>query len=131
MIKKAGIIPYYKDKILVCRSSDPLFGGPLFAISKGNIDIGESVIEAAIREGEEELGLKRTNMIDKTLSLVSVEMQVTKSSTYELTIYRVEVIDPYDFNKPDWEIAETKWMTIDEFMRIGRESHKIFVSKLA
>lgn len=126
MIKtKAAFIPYHNGKFLFCRSSNPLFGGPDFAIAKGNIDQGETVLQAAIREAEEELGLRASNILGEIKHLGTY-----KTFGYMLSVYTAEVRDPDAFNLPCWEIAETKWMTIEEFLAEGRDAHRQIVNEL-
>jgi 8-oxo-dGTP pyrophosphatase MutT (NUDIX family) len=123
MRTKVAFIPYHGDKILVARSSNPMFGGPNFALAKGSVEPGEDLQGAAIREAQEELGLKIENMVLSTLQ----HLGNFKTFGYILTVYVCKVKDPNDFNEHDWEIAETKWMTVKEFMEIGREQHKPIV----
>ena len=57
---KAGVIPYFvrpDGKVIMqfMVSSDAKYGGAAPQISKGNIDPGENVKDAAIREAHEEL----------------------------------------------------------------------------
>lgn len=123
MKTKAAFIPYHGNKVLVCRSSNPLFGGPYFALCKGNVDEGESVMDAAIREAEEEVGLRVSNLAGPVKHLGNFQ-----TFGYLLSVYFAEVSDPEAFNPPCWEIAETKWMTWDEFTAVGREQHRPIIN---
>ena len=120
MRTKVAFMPYYGNKILVARSSNPMFGGPHFALEKGNVDPGENLQDAAVREAQEELGLKIENMIPSTFK----HLGNFKTFNYILSVYVCKVRDPNDFNEHDWEIAETKWMTWEEFRSVGREQHR-------
>lgn len=119
MKTKAAFIPYYQDKVLVCRSSNPMYGGPHFALCKGNVDPGETVEDAAFREAQEELGLRWENVKGPVKHLGNF---ITFG--YTLSVYFAEVRDPDAFNLPCWEIAETKWMTWQEFRTVGRKEHR-------
>jgi 8-oxo-dGTP pyrophosphatase MutT (NUDIX family) len=119
---KAGFIPYYQDKVLVCKSSNPMYGGPHFALCKGNVDEGETVAQAAFREAQEELGLRENNINSAIKHLGNFN-----TFEYTLSVYYAEVKDPDAFNPPCWEIAETKWMTWKEFSSVGREQHRPIV----
>ena len=119
MKTKAAFIPYYDDKVLVCRSSNPLYGGPHFALCKGNVDPGESIEAAAIREATEELGLRENNLGGPVRHLGNF-----KTFDYLLSVYFAPVKDIEAFNLPCWEIAETKWMSNQEFSAVGREQHR-------
>lgn len=122
MITKTAFIPYHNGKVLVCRSSNPMFGGPHFALCKGNVDEGETIEQAAIREAQEEVGLRESNLAGPIKHLGTF-----KTFSYMLSVYFAEVKDPEAFNPPCWEIAETKWMTWEEFRSVGREQHRPIV----
>lgn len=119
MKTKAAFISYHSNKILVCKSSNPMFGGPHFALCKGNIDEGETIEQAAIREAQEEVGLRMANLAGPVIHLGNFQ-----TFGYVLSVYFAEVADPDAFNLPCWEIAETKWMTWEEFRSEGREQHR-------
>ena len=131
--QKAGIIPYFIDnkgiiRMLFARSSDPTYGGPSFMISKGGVDKGETPLQAALREGNEENGLKMSNIKKETLSIGWKGDIKGMTETSPMTIYICEVIDPVDFDKFGYETAETKWMTMEEYNKIGRKSQAFIVN---
>jgi 8-oxo-dGTP pyrophosphatase MutT (NUDIX family) len=111
-------------------SSDPKFGGPMPMISKGKIEDGESAIEGAVREAEEELGLRRDNIKSGTLFELAFERVVLHSGTYDLTVYGCEINDRYDFDKWCDETEYTVWLTADEFKAVGRRDHLKYVQML-
>jgi 8-oxo-dGTP pyrophosphatase MutT (NUDIX family) len=118
--RKAGLMPYvYQDGepvFMFMVPSDADFGGKKPAIAKGNIDGSESVFEAAVREAEEELGLKKSNMIIETFA------QVWRGSNgYLMTVFMCEVKDKMDFNEPHYETGSTHWLTAAEFSRVGKK----------
>lgn len=119
-IYRAGLIPYYvendgKIKMLFMKPSDPMYGGPDLQIAKGRIDdTDESTQFAAIREAEEELGLKQSNV--KSIQELGVYLGRT-------TFYVAEINDPNDFNPWDSETSHTEWLTIMDFHHIGRRLH--------
>ena len=129
---RAGLLPYLRTgdtiQYLMMVSSDPKFGGPRPMISKGKIEPGEGVLDTAIREAEEELGLKRRN-IQKVRDLAD-ERVVLHSGTYDLTLFSCEVIDRYDFGKWCDETEYILWMTLDEFREHGRKDHVKYVEQL-
>lgn len=131
--KKAAVVPYINGpdgiEILVMKSSDPAFGGPDWQISKGHVDPGESPLNAAIREGEEELGLRKSNLVQSSLVMKVLEFTGLKES-YFMACVRVEVKSNEDFGTPHYETGETKWMTVDQFLKIGRKSQRHAVSEL-
>jgi 8-oxo-dGTP pyrophosphatase MutT (NUDIX family) len=126
---KAGIIPTFKGEMLFMISSNADFGGPDPSISKGHIDDGESPEEAAIREGEEELGLKKSNFASKPRLIWQDEIKGLKAS-YVMAIYAVEVKNKEDFGEFHYEIAETVWMTKQQFAKSGRKSQLAIVNSV-
>ena len=126
-IQKAGIIPSYKESdgnlsILLMKPSDSAYGGDKYQIAKGCIDKGESVKEAALREGEEELGLIRDNIS----GLFYIGFDMIKE--YELHAYVATVLDKKLFNKPHYETDSTKWFTKDN-LNMLREEQIPLISK--
>lgn len=133
---KAGMIPYMFDengklRMLFMVSSDPKYGGPRPMISKGNIDEGEDDISAAIREANEELGLRTTNMLEMPWSFFSEQVKLS-SSTYHLVLFACMIYsaNQKDFDAPHYETKYTKWMSLEEFQLTGRPDHKPIVEKL-
>jgi 8-oxo-dGTP pyrophosphatase MutT (NUDIX family) len=132
---RAGLIPYMMGedgtlRYLMMVSSDPKFGGPRPMISKGKIEPGEEVLQAAIREAEEELGLKQRNMRNRTLVEVADERVVLHSGTYDLTLFACEIMDKYDFGKWCDETEFTVWLSLDSFRSKGRKDHVKYVERL-
>jgi len=132
-VEKAGIIPYRHDgnelRMMFMISSDPKYGGPLPQISKGHVELtDESSMDAAIREGQEELGLKLENTRYERHSVFNImkgTIKGEKESTFAL--YAVEVNDEFNFDQPHFETSATVWMTASQFMANGREEHKELV----
>jgi len=131
---RAGIIPYMRDgstlRYLVMVSSDPKFGGPRPMISKGKIEPMEGTLDAALREGEEELGLKRRNIRKGTIRDLADERVVLHSGAYDLTLFSCEIIDKYDFGKWCDETEYILWMTLQEFRVDGRKDHVKYIELL-
>lgn len=131
---RAGLIPYLKGedgqwRYLMMVSSDPKFGGPRPMISKGKIEVGETKLEAAVREAQEELGFKLRNARGN-LKLIADERVELHSGAYDLTVFGVEIMDKYDFDKWCDETEFTTWMTLESFKVKGRRDHVKFVEAL-
>jgi 8-oxo-dGTP pyrophosphatase MutT (NUDIX family) len=131
---RAGLIPYMKAddgqyRYLMMVSSDPRFGGPRPMISKGKIEPGETKLQAAIREAEEELGFKQRNM-RLPLFEIADERVTLHSGTYDLAVFGVEIMDKYDFDKWCDETEFTTWMSLDSFKQKGRKDHVKYVERL-
>lgn len=132
---RAGLIPYMRNErgeivFLMMVSSNSKFGGPRPMLSKGKIEDGESALECAIREAEEELGLVRSNMIKEPV-LLAEERVVLRSGAYHLTVYSVEIRDRWDFGKWCDETEYTEWHTLESFQERGRKDHVKYVQQLA
>lgn len=130
---RAGLIPYMRGedgalRYLMMVSSDPRYGGPRPMISKGKIETMEGTLDAAIREAEEELGLKRRNI--RNVRDLADERVVLHSGAYQLTLFSCEVLDKYDFDKWCDETEYVVWMTLEEFRREGRKDHVKYVELL-
>jgi 8-oxo-dGTP pyrophosphatase MutT (NUDIX family) len=100
---RAGLIPYLRNEegelcFLMMVSSNSKFGGPRPMLSKGKIEEGESTLECALREAEEELGLLRENLSDQPI-LVAQERVVLRSGAYHLTVYAAPIRDRWNFGK--------------------------------
>lgn len=127
---KAGIVPYVINEqgdveMMFMVPSDPKYGGTRPQIAKGSVDKGETIIEAAIREGEEELGLKRSNFGYYPVSIGSF-----RTKDYTLHLFTVEVKSRSNFDQPHFETERTEWLTLEEFRTRGRESQLEFVDFL-
>lgn len=131
---RAGLIPYLKRDgdapiYLMMVSSDPKFGGPRPMISKGKIENGETPLEGAVREAEEELGFQLRNSRGELKQIFEGRVELF-SGAYHLTVFGVEIQDRYDFGKWCDETEYTVWMDLEEFRLKGRKDHVKFVEEL-
>lgn len=131
---RAGLIPYMfcddgKIRYLMMVASNPIMGGPRPMISKGKIESGETAEVTAVREAEEELGLKRRNCRGELRRIFHGRIELF-SGAYDLTVFAVEIQDKYDFDKWCDETEYTLWMTLEEFKEKGRKDHIRFVEDL-
>jgi|TARA_R110000851_G_scaffold152407_1_gene294028 8-oxo-dGTP pyrophosphatase MutT (NUDIX family) len=121
---RAGFIPYYIENgeiyFMLMKPSDPMYGGTEFQLAKGKVEEGESSVEAAYREANEELGLLSDNIIS------GVHLGCFLGYT---EVYYGEVIDRDNFIETTYETSETAWMTIGEFLQYGRKLHKPIFKK--
>jgi 8-oxo-dGTP pyrophosphatase MutT (NUDIX family) len=124
---KAGFIPYVIERglpiFMFMVPSDPRYGGELPQIAKGSVDEGESKIVAAIREAEEELGLRKSNIKNNTIKLVL--------KNNHITIYMGEVKNKEAFDKPHFETDSVHWLSAEEFKEKGRGIHKFAITQAA
>ena len=127
--QKAGVIPFYvkdgKIMMLFMIPSDPAYGGSAPQIAKGGVDAGESVQQAAIREGSEELGLDPANIVTAFQAHTSVISGMDES--YRMTIFAAQVKDPKAFSAGHYETGKKLWLTLEKFASTGRKSQLAFV----
>jgi 8-oxo-dGTP pyrophosphatase MutT (NUDIX family) len=131
---RAGLIPFLRDEngkvhYLMMVASDPKFGGPRPMISKGKIERGETPLGCAIREAEEELGLKQRNLRGPFHELFEGRVELY-SCAYNLYVFGAEIQDRYDFDKWCDETSHTEWHDLESFRSCGRRDHITFVEKL-
>ena len=120
-IHRAGLICYHIDNddnlsMIFMRPSNPKWGTDTFQIAKGKIEENETAKQAAIREAQEEVGLKPENIIGEV-----IEIGVFLGRT---TMFIAQVKNQYDFNETCDETGETKWMSVEDFIQTGRGLHK-------
>lgn len=128
---KAGAIPYFVKngviRMLFMIPSDARYGGSDPQIAKGQLEDGEDKFESAIREAEEELGLKRINILQDTLESQTFFVSGLKNA-YEMYVVCFKVAAHDDFDAPHYETKATVWLTLDEFVLRGRSIHVDIVS---
>jgi 8-oxo-dGTP pyrophosphatase MutT (NUDIX family) len=133
MIKsKAGLIPYFVEedgevKYMFMIPSRKSFGERYPAIAKGGVEQGETILEAALREASEELGLKKSNIDFSTLDKLFEGHMMGRIRTHHLTVYIVRVLSKTDFDETVDETFKTVWLTSDGFKKIGLDTHKFIV----
>lgn len=120
-ISKAGIIPIriVKNKVemLFMRPNDPkgVWGGEIFQIAKGGIEDTENALNAAVREGREELGIVISDFLHVP--------QLIGTRPYfenELTVFGVIVNPKPKLQATTFETLDVKWLTPLKFAEIGR-----------
>jgi|19_taG_2_1085344.scaffolds.fasta_scaffold01762_5 8-oxo-dGTP pyrophosphatase MutT (NUDIX family) len=130
MKTKAGLIPFIEtdDGIKMCfmKSSDSAYGGSKWQISKGHMDPGEKPLATAVREAEEELGVKKSNM--SNITLVGKFKLRGDVEEYYLHIYKAHMKTD-KLGRHDSEVGQVKWLTPKEFASSGRNAHIPIVKK--
>jgi len=123
---RAGFIPYYIERgtvyVMLMKPSDPKYGGGEFQIAKGHVDPGEDNITAAMREANEELGLRKDNV---------VSVEYLGNFLGYTAIYYGKVKNKDNFDKTTYETGATTWMTVNKFLNIGRGLHKPIIKAFA
>lgn len=123
-------MPFLADgRCLYMVPSDPKFGGSSPQFAKGRLDGKTDAKEEAIREGEEELGLRRSNMA--AAPWLAWSGKVTGlDEEYTMDVYAVLVEDENAFDKPHYETAETVWLTRSEFTTKGRKTQIAIMDRI-
>jgi putative chitinase len=130
---RAGLVPYFNDgkqiKYLFMIPSDPAYGGSKPNIAKGRVDTGESLVDTAVREAEEELGAISSSFV--SAPFLGWSGKITgDDATYTLSVFAVEVSDT-KLNKPHFETKSVHWLTKEQFLSKGRDSQKAIVTAIA
>jgi 8-oxo-dGTP pyrophosphatase MutT (NUDIX family) len=128
-VERGGLVPFYVNKagevkMMFMKPADKRYGGPEFQLAKGRVDPGENPLEATLREANEELGLRESNI--KWVRKVGVFL-----NTHHIYIAEVNTRNDNDFDKPMYETGATKWMTEKEFISEGRKLHVPIVKACA
>lgn len=139
-VTKAALIPFRGSRahleMMFMLPADPFYGSHYFNIAKGHIDGDESSLEAALREGREELGI-----------ILSGSEQIAKvgcfhvhgfQSAYHMDVYTCQVDATTTFATPHFESSDAAWLSYRWFKRHGRTSqldvvgatHKYIMSNL-
>lgn len=129
-ISKAGFMPFIVERgvplYLFMVSSDTKFGGAKPQIAKGHVDEGETPKQAGVREAEEELGLRRSNI--GTVLKGWSGTQAGLSETYPMTVFAARVKSKTAFDKPHYETEKTVWLSAEEFKAQGRKEQAAIVA---
>jgi hypothetical protein len=155
-VTKIGILPFlaapdWRVMLMKPHAEAKHLGEPAFQIAKGtrriHINDGwcdmreedlhyadecfwEPLLATALREGEEEIGLKAGN-IRKVYDMggftfISASRKVVKP----LHMFAAELDNPHDFLPFEATTSEAKWMTLEEFTPIGRPDHVTIVAEV-
>lgn len=117
--RRAGIIPYYIDDngdvlVYTMIPSDPDYGGTSPQMAKGHIDPGMDAYETAMKEGNEEIGLIRGNVID--VQVLGVYARIA--------VYICTVKNPNLWDKPHYETGWSGWVNLTKDFDSIRQEHK-------
>lgn len=125
-IYRAGLICYYLTKnnnieMLFMEPSNPKFGTSAPQLAKGKIEENETAKQAAIREAQEEVGLKTDNIIG-SVDQLGVFLGRT-------TMFVAQIKNKDDFGPTCDETGATCWLTYEQFKNEGRGLHKPVVKQ--
>ena len=121
-VYRAALIPFVEEgdevSMLFMKPSKPQYGGDKFQLAKGKQEEGESLVDTALREAKEELGLFEGNV----LALEDIGEWLGRT-----TVFVCHIKDRDMFGDPHYETGETRWMTLEDFDKDGRDLHKPIV----
>jgi 8-oxo-dGTP pyrophosphatase MutT (NUDIX family) len=128
--RRAALIPYLISPngqlvmgFMVPSDSD--FGGTAVQLAKGGIDPGETDLQAAMREGEEELGVSSAHYAS------APHLVATSVGNTPLVVYAVNILSGINLNEPHFETGRVVFLTAGEFYTIGRDWQRHAVSEIA
>lgn len=132
---RGAIIPYYvKDGNVYAYCmvpSHPAYGGIHWQMAKGMIDDGETPMQAALREGTEELGMIMSNITDTKLVVKDQVKSQWEINPYTMYCFSTRVLDPDNWGEFHWETGKTSWVSLSEDMdQIKRTQRHYFEAVL-
>ena len=108
MQKSGGLLILHDNKMLLLHPTNaPWYG--TYSIPKGKLEKNETYLEAAIRETEEEVGIKiKEHQIDKTHRVIQYKNE--KGAVYkELYYFIVNLDEPIKIDKNKIQKNEIDW----------------------
>jgi 8-oxo-dGTP pyrophosphatase MutT (NUDIX family) len=136
-IRQAALLPFVETPqgrqywLVLPVAKRPDLPPPEWQICKGGRDGGESLQANALREGREELGLPGNIGEDALIDLgvhdfLSVDGKTIKPT--QVYAVRLPMLIEAISNEP--AIAQTRWLTLKEFQREGREDQRALLASL-
>ena len=109
------IINKNKEVLLQKRSPNKRFNPNMWGLCAGHVDSGEDIASTALRELEEEVGLK----FDSDDLKVLEEMEVKKrDKNSHITRYYYIICNQDNFKIQKEELSEVKWFKIDDIINM-------------
>lgn len=104
----AGLVILYQNKILLVHPTNAAWYGT-FSVPKGEIEEDEDILEAAIRETKEEIGIEFSN--DEIGCVLDHVNYVRKGKTYKRVYYFIVNLDyPIDDSLFTLQKEEVDWV---------------------
>lgn len=113
----AGVLFFHRatGTFLLNQRSKAIHHGGTWSTIGGALDKGETALDGALREAEEEIGRIKVDH----WQIVSHEVSFAgKSSEWTYTTLVVEVEDQFEADNSDWETADNAWVTLSEMARL-------------
>lgn len=110
-----GIIMNSKNEILISKRAKHKKFGLMWECNGGSILTGETSLEGIIRELKEELGIEFSKK--EAIFLKEIRRDKLPPDFKDLWLFKRD-IDKKEITFPDGESIDSKWVTIDEFIRM-------------
>jgi ADP-ribose pyrophosphatase YjhB (NUDIX family) len=154
VFNKAGLVPHMQTAqglayyVMKPAAKRPDFPPPQFQLCKGTrmaqaadgkwhdikegatIAHAEPLVQTALREGMEEVGLVLENIITLYDAGTHGFASATTGQKKEAWFFTALLRDGACFTTPDASTAECAWMTLDEFAIAGRPDHHYILSQI-
>ena len=115
-----------KQVLLQKRAATKRFNPNKWGLCAGHVDSGESIDDTALREVEEEIGLKLS--LNDLHILEKMEVKKSESNSHLTRIYYV-VCNKENFKVQTEELSEVKWFNIDDVIEMINNKDESLVLK--
>ena len=116
-----------KEILLQKRAATKRFNPNKWGLCAGHVASGEKIEDAALRELEEEIGLKIS--LDDLKLLENMEVKIRENNSH-ITRYFYVVTNEKDFKIQEEELSEVKWYKLDDIINmIQNEDESITLKK--
>lgn len=120
----AGTIIKFNNKLLFCHPTNSSWSGT-YSPAKGGVDDGETILDAAIRETKEEIGITiEKSMISNTGEPIKITYLNAKKNIHKIVfLYMVEIKSLSEIGLKD-EVVPKKQLQLEEVDWAGFLSKK-------
>ena len=115
-----------KQVLLQKRAATKRFNPNKWGLCAGHVDSGESIDASALREIEEEIGLKLS--LDDLKVLEKMEIKKRESNSHIVRVYYV-ICNQENFKIQKEELSEVKWFNIDEVINMIKNNDDTLILK--
>ena len=109
------IVNSKKQILLQKRSANKRFSPNKWGLCAGHVDSGENIDASALREVEEEIGLKLS--LDDLKVLEKMEVKKRNVNSHIVRVYYA-ICNQENFKIQEEELSEVKWFNIDEVINM-------------
>lgn len=107
------ILENQKNQVLLLRRFNTGWGDGQFSLPAGHVEIGETVIQALIRETQEEIGL---NLEELDIQLVHIQYRDPKHEDPRVDFFfHVKMINPVFTNREPHKCDLLKWFSQEKY----------------